>query len=166
MISIPALDRTEARLRRLVNRTPGAELERKRVSLAVHVRRVSPDLVSAVEEELGEIGRGQSDLRLSHGRKVYELRPAVDWDKGRAVEWILKMLQLKRTETLLLYIGDDVTDEDVFHILEEDGVPITVQGGPERTYARYSLADPDVVREYLDRFERTAMEARRCRGGS
>jgi trehalose-phosphatase len=49
-----------------------------------------------------------------------------------------------------IYIGDDVTDEDAFRVLQEQGVGIVVHGGEGRTsYARYGLVDPKEVLAFL-----------------
>lgn len=57
------------------------------------------------------------------GKMVYELRPEVDWHKGKAVEWLLEEIQHDYTnmELVPIYIGDDVTDEDAFRSLRPLG---------------------------------------------
>jgi trehalose 6-phosphate phosphatase len=50
-----------------------------------------------------------------------------------------------------IYIGDDVTDEDAFRVLQKQGVGIVVNGGEERrSYARYGLGDPEEVLTFLE----------------
>ncbi len=163
--ALPSLDQAEEQLRRVVARVSGASLERKGLSLAVHVRQVDPKLVDVVAEDVRKVTADHPDLRLSTGRKVFDLGPDVDWHKGKAVEYIRDVQELDPEHTLTLHIGDDVTDEDVFEMLVDDGVAIAVKGGPERTYATHALDDPDSVREYLDKLERLLMEAKRCRPG-
>ncbi|KAK4425524.1 putative trehalose-phosphate phosphatase F [Sesamum alatum] len=59
-------------------------------------------------------------LRLTHGRKVLEVRPAIDWDKGKAVEFLLESLGFSSSDDVLpIYIGDDRTDEDAFKLLRD-----------------------------------------------
>ena len=99
-----------------------------------------------------EIG-ARSGLRVTSGRMVVELRPNLDWDKGKTLEWILD--QVAGQEPLLpIHIGDDLTDEDAFDSVLHDGVGIVVrhdEDGDRSTAARFSLADPDHVREFVER---------------
>ena len=44
-------------------------------------------------------------LRKHHGKMVFEIRPRIDWDKGRAVLWLLEALGLEGEEVLPLYLG-------------------------------------------------------------
>jgi len=81
------------------------------------------------------------------GKKVYELLPNIDWDKGKAVLWLLEKLGLERPNPV--YIGDDRTDEDAFRALERRGVGILVSEEPRATVANYSLKDPTEVKRFL-----------------
>ena len=126
---------------------PGVQLERKRFTLAVHYRRARESDVRAVH---GAVERAQARhpaLRVTSGKKVFELQPDVDWDKGRAVLWLIETLALQ--DALPVYIGDDVTDEDAFRALAHRGVGIAVQEAPQPTAAQYTLRDPDEVRALL-----------------
>jgi trehalose-phosphatase len=126
---------------------PGVQLERKRFTLAVHYRRARESDVHAVREAVARAQARHPALRVTEGKKVLELQPDVDWDKGRAVLWLIDTLQLQGA--LPVYIGDDVTDEDAFRALAGRGVGIAVQEAPRPTAARYVLPDPDAVRELL-----------------
>jgi trehalose-phosphatase len=126
---------------------PGVQLERKRFTLAVHYRRAREADVPAVRAALERAQARHPALRVTEGKKVLELQPDVDWDKGRAVLWLIDTLQLQ--DALPVYIGDDVTDEDAFRVLAARGVGIAVQETPRATAARYVLPDPDSVRELL-----------------
>src|SRR5690606_28001707 len=85
-------------------------------------------------------------LRQSWGKEVTELQPPIDWNKGRAVEFLLERLNLARPHVLPIYVGDDLTDEDAFEALGERGIGVLV-GSPDRpTYADYRLPeDPGAV---------------------
>jgi trehalose-phosphatase len=126
---------------------PGVQLERKRFTLAVHYRRARDADVPAVREAVARALARHPALRVTSGKKVLELQPDVDWDKGRAVLWLIETLGLE--DALPVYIGDDATDEDAFRALAGRGVGIAVQEVPRATAARYVLPDPDAVRELL-----------------
>ena len=95
----------------------------------------------------------RNGLKVTTGRKVVELRPDIDWDKGTTLEWIVD--QVSGQEPLLpIFIGDDLTDEDAFDSVLHDGVGIVVrhaEDGDRATAARFSLDDPDRVREFVER---------------
>lgn len=152
---LPALDRAEALLRRQLAAVDGAQVERKRFAIAVHYRRVAAADIDRVAAMVEAVLAGQSRwLRPSGGKKVFELRPRLDWDKGRAVLWLLDTLcdPADRGRMLPLYIGDDETDEDAFTALRRrDGIGIRVADAPVRaTAAHYSLESPAAVGQFLN----------------
>lgn len=130
-------------------RIPGVQLEPKRFALAVHYRRAAEKDVAAVRAAVERARRRHPKLRLAGGKKVFELLPALDWDKGRAVLWLLRALRLDRDDVLPLYIGDDLTDEDAFHALAQRGIGIAVQHSRRPTAARFALRNPREVRAFL-----------------
>ncbi|RWW23801.1 hypothetical protein GW17_00011932 [Ensete ventricosum] len=82
---------------------------------------------------------------MSHSVKVEEVRPVIDWNKGKAVEFLLESLGLShRDDVLPIYIGDDRTDEDAFKC--NRGFGILVSTVPKETNAFYSLRDPSEIR--------------------
>jgi trehalose-phosphatase len=126
---------------------PGVQLERKRFTLAVHYRRARDADVPAVRDAVARAQARHPALRVTSGKKVFELQPDVDWDKGRAVLWLIETLGLQ--DALPVYIGDDVTDEDAFRALAHRGVGIAVHVAPQPTAAQYTLRDTDEVRALL-----------------
>jgi hypothetical protein len=84
-------------------------------------------------------------LKLTQGRMVFEVRPSIKWDKGKALEFLLESLGFADcTDVLPVYIGDDRTDEDAFKVLRKrgQGVGILVSKHPKDTSASYSLQAP------------------------
>jgi trehalose-phosphatase len=150
---LPALDAAERELRDAVASIPRARVERKRFAVAVHYRQVDEQAVPAVERRVGDVAATHPDLRQTGGKKVFELRPRVDWDKGRALKLLLEALGLDRADVVPIYIGDDETDEDAFRVLRGRGIGIVVAGADEdrATWARLRVADPDGVLDFLDR---------------
>lgn len=148
---LPDIDEAEATLAPVVAAVPGAILERKRLSLSVHYRKVA-DAASVDTLEKAVRAATTPRLRVTAGKKVLDLRPDLDWDKGKALTWLLTTLQLDIPATLPLYIGDDVTDEDAFRALAGRGVGIVVRGEDDNrpTHATLSLNDTDEVAGLLD----------------
>jgi len=112
---------------------------------------VRENAVPKVERAVGEVTAGHRELRRIDGKKVYELLPAIDWDKGKAVIWLLETLGLESRSGGIrpIYIGDDRTDEDAFRALEERGIGILVSEQSQSTAATYSLKDPAEVERFL-----------------
>ena len=57
------------------------------------------------------------ELKVTPGKMVYEIQPNIDWDKGKAVLYLLEALDLDRDDVVPMYLGDDITDEHAFEAL-------------------------------------------------
>jgi trehalose 6-phosphate phosphatase len=151
------LDRVTAKVREQTASVEGALVEPKRSSVAVHYRLVDerewPRVAAIVDDVLAS---DPEALRVTPGKMVYEIQPRIEWDKGRAVLYLLEALGLDREEVLPLYVGDDVTDEDAFRALSGRGIGILVANpdDPEiagrSTAAEFVLADTVEVERFLD----------------
>jgi trehalose 6-phosphate phosphatase len=130
----------------------GVGIEPKRATVAVHYRRVAAERWPRVEAAVDAVAAAHG-LRKGAGKRVWELRPDLDWDKGKAVLRLLEEMGLG-DDAVPVYVGDDVTDEDAFRALPEQGVGIRVAGEPVATAAGWSLAGPEEVAEWLERVER------------
>jgi trehalose 6-phosphate phosphatase len=148
---LPALDAAEEDLRRGLAGVEGVEVERKRYAIAVHYRRADPSDVPRVERVVRDAAARQEGLRASGGKKVFELRPEIEWHKGKAVMWLSDTVALG-DDAVLVYVGDDVTDEDAFRELRGRGIGVIVLGEDDRiTAAEYSLSDTEEVSTFLER---------------
>ncbi|CAN5771143.1 hypothetical protein BH23GEM11_BH23GEM11_02610 [soil metagenome] len=143
------LDEAEADLVRALAEVEGARVERKRFAIAIHYRNVLDAEVHRVEAAVDHAFEGRSGLRRKRGKKIFELQPDVDWDKGQAVLWLLEQLGLSGPDVLPVYIGDDVTDEDAFETLKDTGLGIRVGPEDEETLADFTLPDPDALEAFL-----------------
>jgi trehalose 6-phosphate phosphatase len=86
---------------------------------------------------------------MTTGKQVLEVRPPVDWDKGRAVLFLLEQMR-PPAGAPVLYLGDDRTDEDAFRALCENGSGegvLVAEPPPEDSAATAFLRDPDEVGE-------------------
>lgn len=146
---LPELDRREARLREELSDVAGVEVERKRFGIALHYRR-NPKARPTVEEVAAEAADASPRLKVSTGKKLRELQPDVELDKGTALRYILDRVDPEGRRRPL-YIGDDRTDEDAFAVIGDEGIPIVVGDEGRETLAKYRLRDPEAVRNFLER---------------
>ena len=150
--SIPLLESAAAELSVELSDIPGARVEHKRYAVAVHFRNVSPERVAEVVAATHRHGQ-RHGLRVTGGRKVVELRPDIDWDKGTALAWLGD--QIHQTGRVLpIYVGDDLTDEDAFDAIRFNGIGVVVrhdEDGDRPTAAQFTLNNPDEVQEFLRR---------------
>ncbi|MGD9300566.1 MAG: trehalose-phosphatase, partial [Desulfobacterales bacterium] len=124
---LPEIDQAEKALQKRLSDIDGCRVERKKFAIAVHYREVAQQDVPAVEKAVQAVQAERSGLRLSGGKKIFELQPDVKWHKGRAVRWLLEdALKLACSAVMPLFLGDDVTDEDAFEEIRNDGIGIRV----------------------------------------
>lgn len=160
---LPDLVRAAGALEKDLDEIPGAFVERKGFAIAVHFRQLEdPDHASAVEDVVDGVASGEPRLRKTSGKKIFELRPDVDWHKGHAVRMVLEMLEQAvaararmppDAPLVPLYVGDDLTDEDAFAAIGSTGVGVVVRGEDDdrETAAQYALGDPTEVETFLVR---------------
>jgi trehalose 6-phosphate phosphatase len=152
--SIPVLTEAAADLADQLGHIPGVVVEHKRFGVAVHYRNAARDRVGEVAAAVRTAGQ-RTALRVTTGREVIELRPNIDWDKGKTLHWVLDYIRDNEGAGPLLpiYLGDDITDEDAFDAVDDDGIAILVRhsdDGDRATAARYALDDPGRVREFTE----------------
>ena len=126
----------------------GVIVENKGVTATVHHRLVDEEAVPLVENAVETLVAARDDVRLTTGKDVLELRPAVEWDKGEAVRELYDELVADGERWLPVYVGDDTTDEAAFSLLGDRGLGVKVGDDPG-TEAPYRVADPDSVRAVL-----------------
>jgi alpha,alpha-trehalase len=143
------LEDAERELRKAVKDTPGAKVEHKRFAIALHYRQVESTRVNTLQQRFDDILSHYPELRKGTGKKVLELRPDVDWDKGRALHYLLEALYTDSGRILPLYIGDDTTDEDAFRAISDHGIAIAVGSEKRPTAAHCRLKDPEEVTKFL-----------------
>ncbi len=148
---VPHVEAVTRELKEELAEIEGAFVEPKRFTVAVHYRLLADEERRRVEEAIDTALARHPDLEKAHGKMVFEIRPRLDWHKGRAVLWLLEALDLDRPGVTPLYVGDDTTDEDAFRALEDRGIAILVSDVPRPTAAHYVLQDTDEVEMFLER---------------
>ncbi|OBI81093.1 trehalose-phosphatase [Mycobacterium sp. 1245805.9] len=159
--AVPVLEQAAGELRDKLGSVPGVVVEHKRFGVAVHYRNAARDRVGAVIAAVHEAGRRDA-LRVTTGREVIELRPDLDWDKGKTLRWVLEHLG-GSGPLVPVYLGDDITDEDAFDAISGDGIPILVrhnEDGDRATAARFALDTPAQAAEFTDLLARRLRDAR------
>jgi trehalose 6-phosphate phosphatase len=151
------LERLTDELSALLRPIEGTLVENKGLTASIHYRQAAPESLPGIQDLVRKtVARYDPMFLLTQGRKVLEIVPATNWNKGSAVQWINDQLGGQRV--LSIYAGDDNTDERAFRTLP-DAVTIKIGHLPE-TDARYRLPDPGALQELL--LELTIASELRC----
>lgn len=153
--AVPALDKAQKTLDEKLQGIEGVLVERKRYAIAVHYRNVPDDQVDKVLQVTEEVIRQHPELKKGPGKKIMELKPNLDWHKGKAVRWLMDKLDLNKPDIIPLYIGDDITDEDAFATLQGEGIGVMVGEHDDKTAAEYRLEDVEEVQAFLETLTQT-----------
>lgn len=150
----PLLKKIAKILEKELGSVPGISIENKILSLSVHFRQIAKNDVHPANTILHDVTRQyqlKRKIKLSYGKKVTEIRPLVNWDKGKIVKWLLKRLVfIKKTRSIIpIYIGDDLTDEDAYRALSGRGITIHVGQPNFSSRADYRLMNVREVKIFL-----------------
>ena len=144
------LDQARASLADALAEIPGVIVEHKGLTLTVHFRATPESLAGEVDKKVAETTTSfveSGGLRLTRGKKVVEVRPAIPWDKGKAIE---KIREECGDLPFPVYFGDDRTDEDGFRVVQDMGGLAVFVGEPRNgTVALHQLDSPREVAETL-----------------
>lgn len=147
----PVLKRLEQRLRERLSGIDGVLIENKGLTLSIHYRLARQTEVSRIKRLSFEIigyQQARHKLQVTEGKEVLELRPTVDWNKGKAIEWLMEMY--RTPGSLPIFAGDDVTDEDGFRVLQRvGGISIFVGEDKASSAADYYLDSPEQLHHWL-----------------
>lgn len=133
-----------AKLSEVAQRHVGVSLEYKPSATVLHVRQApSIEVADAAIIEGQQALAHLDELRLMAGKSVLEAS-VHSGNKGQALQWLREVLDVDA----LLFIGDDVTDEDGFRILNREDLGIKVGEGP--TLATHRIATPEMLPELLE----------------
>ena len=102
-------------------------------------------LPGLLERSLNELLAAQPDLQLQRGKYVFELKPG-GCDKGTAVSELMSMPPFAGRKPV--FIGDDLTDEHGFKVVNQMG-GLSIKVGNGSTCARYRISGVDAVHGWL-----------------
>ena len=150
---IPRLDAIETEVEDFLSKnTQGTQLDRKRYAIGIHYRNARPEDEKTVHELVDNILKKHPGHKKGEGKKIVEIKPDIDWHKGKAMQWIMDALKLSEKDNIIpVFIGDDITDEDAFEALTEKGIGILVGGHGKKTAAKYALKNVYQVKVFFDR---------------
>jgi len=133
----------------------GVRVENKGLTLSVHYRLVEEGKSEEVDNILERViatARSLGKVVVTSGKKVYEVRPGVDWNKGEAIALLIDKYGKPKTKTgvLPIFLGDDTTDEDGFKVVvKQGGISVFVGEETHDSAARYHLKSPAEVEQFL-----------------
>lgn len=139
-----AVARARGLVEEIAERTPGSRVETKPRSVAFHYRTVEDGLAEEAVRRLRVAAARLEGIRMLTGKKVLELRAATDSKAGAVAD-----LRRENDIDVVVFLGDDVTDETIFEALEPPDVTVKVGTGP--TAADHRVPDPEAVVRVLRR---------------
>ncbi|GAA0958913.1 hypothetical protein Vau01_088300 [Virgisporangium aurantiacum] len=122
-------------LENVIRDQPGVKLEVKPASVAVHLRTAPRDVARRVATAVRDGPATWDGIQVTNGKEVVELS-VITTHKGTALD----TLRAQLSASAVVFVGDDVTDENAFAHLR--GPDVGVKVGPGETLARYRVADP------------------------
>jgi trehalose-phosphatase len=129
---------------------PGILIEDKGYTLSVHYRLANRaarrNAARVLYRQLGPMIH-ECLFQVKRGKSVWEIRPPVEWDKGKAVTWILKQPGFQGRWPL--YIGDDETDQDAFRAIRDKGIGIAIGPPKKKGEAHFCLVNQVQVGKIL-----------------
>jgi trehalose-phosphatase len=127
--------RLDDAITQITKNAKGIKLERKPASIAVHTRGADRQVAGEVADAIWSRCANWPGIHITTGKEVIELS-VVATNKGYAVD----ALRTQFAASAVLFVGDDVTDENAFAQLHGPDVGIKIGGG--KTGAAYSVPDP------------------------
>jgi trehalose 6-phosphate phosphatase len=138
------LDRARASLKSLVAAHPGTLFEDKERTVAVHFRN-APQFADAIRDGVAEIAQPLgNNYHIQGGKMLFEIKPR-GFSKATAIQAFMKESPFRGRRPV--FIGDDLTDQDGFGMVESHG-GLSIAVG-DHVQGQYYLADVSAVRAWL-----------------
>lgn len=127
----------------------GIRVEDKGICFGVHYRTARKPAVAKAQALVNKVlKRLGPNFRLMSGKKIWEIYPNDMGSKGKAAKDLLRQIPGRK---LVIYAGDDTTDETAFALLRN---AITIRVGKFRkTKAKFFLRNPAEVVTFLEMVE-------------
>jgi len=155
LVTVPVDEEALARLRATVHAVaaelPGVRVEDKSWSVALHCRE-HPRYEAELARRTPEIAAAFPGFELQPGSYVFEFKPR-GMDKGVAVAAFLAEAPFAGRRPV--YLGDDLTDEHAFAVVNERGGASIRIGTRTPSQAAFTLSSPSDVQNWLDSVKAT-----------
>lgn len=144
------------RLFKSLKHIEGMHIEDKGFSISLHYRAVKKkgdiEFVTSTLHAITKPFLDRKMLSLSTGKMVYEIRPPVEWNKASTIQWLLAHYFPEEFSegALLIYLGDDKADIEVFDSLRGKGLTIFVGNPLDTSTAEYYVHSPEEVKAFLE----------------
>ncbi len=153
---LPELDRAEHQVREALEGQAAVAVKRERFAVALHYQPGDEAGAEAAREAAQDISDRHEQLSWFSGEGFIKIAPAIEWNKGEALAWLLREAGIARSEFTPIYIGSSA-DRDAYLELRSDGIGIQVGRAGRRGVTRYLLRDTEEVARFLQwLFEREA----------
>lgn len=148
------LHRAAEVLQPVLDAHPGTYLEPKPAGVVLHTRRADPTVGEQAVAQAQQATASLTGLRAMTGKEILEFT-VLDVTKGVALEALAQEADTSAT----LYLGDDVTDERAFAVLDTADGHVTVKVGPGETLAAHRVAGPDDVPAIFEQVDAIRQES-------
>ncbi len=145
-------------LKKSVAGIKGVRIEDKGPIITLHYRTAPPGTGERLLEMAEGIVSKNPGLAVRRGKMVIEITTDKSFDKGETVKWLLDNL-FPGGKPVVVFVGDDLSDEDVFAILGQDDVSVYVgrRPGPANLSAVFYMKDSAETRQFLYRLHHLLM---------
>ena len=146
---LPLLNELSRKLNVLGKSINSVLVENKKYTVTVHYRNVPVDQINVVKNLVASMSEKYFPfVKITYGKKVLEIRPNIVWNKGLAVQKVLRTFHAQKKKYSAVYMGDDTTDEDAFKVLGRNSLTVKV-GSSKKTLAKYFVRNTDEVLQFL-----------------
>ncbi|HEY9777487.1 MAG TPA: trehalose-phosphatase [Planktothrix sp.] len=157
MQAVPRLKLVRDELASLTAPGIGAILEDHGLSICLHWHSVPADSRALVHDRLTALIAEHKDLTFKSLSTSYEVLPAFEWDKGKALGQIAETLATKFSS--FAFFGDSAADEPAFKwVNDRQGVSVKIGSGGVSTSSNLQLPDTRAVRSTLARLAQIASQ--------
>lgn len=144
----PAMRRVLAQLAEVLARFPGVWIEDKGLSSSVHFRQAAEECHAEVEALVKAVVQDEPLLKVRPAKLIWEILPAIEWDKGTALRWFMNRWDVASSATA--FMGDDVTDLNAFRELPDGWTFLVGHDLEAKAHARLNApADTGALLEWM-----------------